>query len=157
MSVIKKQNISSYSKIIVRSHYLPFSQKCLKKLFLLIYTITLLPTISLPKISLPKISPGLDLATVTNQLIFLVHQIYSSFDHPENLDVRSVYLDMSKAFDKVWHEGLRQNGVTGKLISLLEQQRTKNSTEWRVIGLGANNLWCSSRICAWSTFIPCLH
>ena len=44
--------------------------------------------------------------SVTNQLIFLVHQIYSSFDHPENLDVRYVYLDMSKAFDKVWHEGL---------------------------------------------------
>ena len=59
--------------------------------------------------------------SVTNQLIFLVHQIYSSFDRPENLDVRSVYLDMLKAFDKVWHEGLifklRQNGVKGKLIS----------------------------------------
>ena len=42
--------------------------------------------------------------SVTNQLICLVHSIHSSLDI--NLDVRSVFLDMSKAFDKVWHEGL---------------------------------------------------
>ena len=37
-----KSKICSYSKIIVRFHYFPFLQKCSKKLFLLIYTITLL-------------------------------------------------------------------------------------------------------------------
>ena len=83
--------------------------------------------------------------SVTNQLIFLVHQIYSSFDHPENLDVRSVYLDMSKAFDKVWHEGLifklRQNGVKGKLISLLENYL--NSKEQRVVLDGESSDWGS--------------
>ena len=41
---------------------------------------------------------------VTNQLIFLVDKMHSSLDI--NLEVRSVFLDMSKAFDKVWHEGL---------------------------------------------------
>ena len=83
--------------------------------------------------------------SVTNQLIFLVHQIYSSFDHPENLDVRSVYLDMSKAFDKVWHEGLifklRQNGVKGKLISLLENYL--NIREQRVVLNGESSDWGS--------------
>ena len=39
--------------------------------------------------------------SVTNQLISLVD---SSIDI--NLEVRSVFLDMSKAFDKVWHDGL---------------------------------------------------
>ena len=60
--------------------------------------------------------------SVTNQLIFLVDKIHSSSDI--NLEVRSVFLDMSKAFDKVWHEGLlfklRQNGIHGTLINLLQ-------------------------------------
>ena len=42
--------------------------------------------------------------SVTNQLICLVQSIQSSLD--ANLEVRSVFLDMSKAFDKVWHDGL---------------------------------------------------
>ena len=45
--------------------------------------------------------------SVTNQLICLVDSIHSSLDI--NLNVRSVFLDMSKAFDKVGHEGLLFN------------------------------------------------
>ena len=60
--------------------------------------------------------------SVTNQLICLVDSIHSSLDI--NLDVRSVFLDMSKAFDKVWHERLlfklKQNGINGKLLNLLK-------------------------------------
>ena len=58
--------------------------------------------------------------SITNQLICLVDSIHSSLDI--NLDVRSVFLDMSKAFDKVWHVGLlfklKQNGIHGKLLIL---------------------------------------
>ena len=39
-----------------------------------------------------------------NQLLSITHEIYNSFD--EGLEVRSVFLDISKAFDKVWHKGL---------------------------------------------------
>ena len=39
-------------------------------------------------------------------------------------EVRSVFLDISKAFDKVWHNGiiykLTQNGISGNLLNLLE-------------------------------------
>ena len=38
-----------------------------------------------------------------NQLLAISHEMYKSFD--ACLDVRAVFLDMSKAFDKVWHEG----------------------------------------------------
>ena len=48
---------------------------------------------------------------VTNKLIYLVHGIFNNFDCINNLETRSVYLDMSKAFDKVWFIfKLEQNG-----------------------------------------------
>ena len=57
--------------------------------------------------------------SVTNQLICLV-----DFSLDVSLDVGSVFLDMSKSFDKVWHEGLlfklKQNGINGKLLNLLK-------------------------------------
>ena len=39
-----------------------------------------------------------------NQLLAITHEIYKSF--VERLEVRGVFLDISKAFDRVWHEGL---------------------------------------------------
>ena len=54
-----------------------------------------------------------------NQLLSITHEIYSSFD--EGLEVRSVFLDISKAFDKVWYDGiifnLTQNGMPGDLLN----------------------------------------
>ena len=40
------------------------------------------------------------------QLLSIVHDIYASFDCNPTRDVRGVFLDTSKAFDRVWHEGL---------------------------------------------------
>ena len=39
-----------------------------------------------------------------NQLIAITHEIYKSFD--DGLEVRGVFLDISNAFDNVWHDGL---------------------------------------------------
>ena len=56
-----------------------------------------------------------------NQLLAITHEIFSSFD--DNYEVRGVFPDISKAFDKVWHEGiihkLKRNGISGNLLSLL--------------------------------------
>ena len=59
-----------------------------------------------------------------NQLLYLVNEIHEAFENPKTLDVRAVFLDISKAFDKVWHDGLifklRQNGISGNLLRLIE-------------------------------------
>ena len=56
-----------------------------------------------------------------NQPLAITHKIYNSFD--EGLEVRNIFLDIYKAFDKVWHEGLlfklSQNGISGNLLDLL--------------------------------------
>ena len=57
-----------------------------------------------------------------NQLLSITHEIYKSFD--VGLEVRSAFLDISKAFHKVSHDGiiykLTQNGISGNLLNLLE-------------------------------------
>ena len=52
-----------------------------------------------------------------NQILSITHDIFTSFDN--GLEVRGLFLDISKAFDKVWHDGLiyklKQNGIKDKL------------------------------------------
>ena len=56
-----------------------------------------------------------------NQLLSITHEMYKSFD--DGYEVRGVFLDVSKAFDKVWRNGLiyklKQNGVSGNLLNLI--------------------------------------
>ena len=55
------------------------------------------------------------------QLLSITHEIYKAFDSGH--EVRAVFLDISRAFDRVWHEGLifklRQNGVEGNALNAL--------------------------------------
>ena len=57
-----------------------------------------------------------------NQLLSIAHEIYHSMD--EGYEIRGVFLDISKAFDKVWDEGLvfklKQNGISGNFLNSLE-------------------------------------
>ena len=52
--------------------------------------------------------------------VWLLEQIYFIFD--DNYEVRGVFLDISKAFDKVWHEGIihKQKDLR-KLINLFNR------------------------------------
>ena len=59
-----------------------------------------------------------------NQLLAITHEIFEAFDCNPSLEIRSVFLDISKAFDKVWHEGLlyklKTMDISGELYNLLE-------------------------------------
>ena len=59
-----------------------------------------------------------------NQLISITHDIYKAFDANPSLEVRGVFLDLSKDFDKVWHYGLlyklRRMGICGEYLGLID-------------------------------------
>ena len=56
-----------------------------------------------------------------NQLLSITHEIYKSFN--DEFEGRKRFLDISKAFDKVWRQGiifkLRQNDILGELPNIL--------------------------------------
>ncbi len=89
--------------------------------------------------------------STVNQLISITHTIFAAFDCNLSLDVRSVYFDISKAFNRVWHDGLiyksKRCGVSGKLLSLIQsflkdrKQRTVlngKSSNWGDISAGVS-------------------
>ena len=78
-----------------------------------------------------------------NQLLSITHRIYCSFENIPSLETRAVFLDLSKAFDRVWHEGLLYklecSGISGKLLTLLCSFLTNQ--QQRVVLNGKNSSW----------------
>ena len=83
------------------------------------------------------------------ELLSTVREIQTAFDENPTVDVRGVFLDISKAFDKNWHDGiifkLKVYGVEGELLLRLksflknrEQRVALNgqTSEWRKIMFG---------------------
>ena len=78
-----------------------------------------------------------------NHLLAITHEIFEAFNCNLPLEVRSIFLDISKAFDKVWHEGLlyklKSMGISGELHKLLENYLLCRLQ--RVILNGQSSLW----------------
>ena len=54
-----------------------------------------------------------------------MHEVYKSYDNFLSLVMRSKFLDMSKAFDRVWHESLiyilKTIGVSNNLLTFFKR------------------------------------
>ena len=57
-----------------------------------------------------------------HQLLSIAHGIYKAFDANPSLDTRGIFLDLSKTFDRVWHDGLmyklKSLGICGNYYEL---------------------------------------
>ena len=82
--------------------------------------------------------------STTNQLIALVNEIHHAFDRTKLLEVRAIFLDISKAFDKVWHDGLffkmRQNGISGQLLKLFQNYLNNRKQRVTLNGFPADTI-----------------
>ena len=58
-----------------------------------------------------------------HQLLSITYEIYRSFNAYPSFEVRGIFLDMSKIFDRVWHEDLlfklKRLGLSGKYYGLI--------------------------------------
>ena len=78
-----------------------------------------------------------------SQLIAITHDIFAAFDANPSLETRGVFLDISKAFDKVWHDGLLHKlkclGVEGGFYNILKNYL--QNRKQRVILNGQSSSW----------------
>ena len=76
-----------------------------------------------------------------SQLLSITQTIHSAFDCDPTLEVRSVFLDISKAFDRVWHDGLlyKLRRCGGNLFTLLHSFLTNRKQ--RTVLNGTSSSW----------------
>ena len=60
----------------------------------------------------------MSLSCILNQLISITHDIFHLFNNSELLEVRGVFLEMSKAFEKAWHKGLLYKRETMETLEI---------------------------------------
>ena len=101
--------------------------------------------------------------STVNQLLYICNEISNALD--DNKEFRIVFLDISKAFDRVWHRGLlfklKSIGISGNLLNWFTNylsdryQRVcmNNATSsWK-----KDKCWCASRLYFGTTFIYHIH
>ena len=78
-----------------------------------------------------------------NQLLAITHEIHKNLDANPSTDTIGVFIDMSKAFDKVWHNGLvskfQSYGIQSQLLFRLKNYLFKRKQ--RVVINGVKSSW----------------
>ena len=72
-------------------------------------------------------------ASCINQLIYIIHEIYRVFNCSLSFEVRGIFLDLLKIFDKIWHQRilfkLESFTIRGKWLSNKFQKILLNDQE----------------------------
>ena len=78
-----------------------------------------------------------------HQLLSVTHEIYKSSDANPSREVRGVFFDISKAFDRVWHDGLLYKlkllGICGRYYNLI--QSFLDNRHQRIVLSGQSSKW----------------
>ena len=84
--------------------------------------------------------------STVNQLLSITYKIYSAFEEFPSRGTRAIFLDISKAFDKVWHDGLlfklKSYGISDCLFTLIED--FLRNRQQRVVLIGKSSGWSSA-------------
>ena len=136
---------SCYPDIWKKSNIIPLHKTNDKQLVENYRPISLLPIFgkTFEKIIFNRIYNFLLEDSCINQLLAITHEIFEAFDCNPPLEVRSVLLDVLKAFDKVWHKvllhKLKSMGISGNLFNLLENYLSGRFQ--RVVLYGQTSSW----------------
>ena len=153
MEIWKKANVVSMHKKedkILRKNYRPISLLAIfGKIFERVIYNSLFNYFLSNKLFTPSQSGFVPGDSSIPQLLSVIHDKQTAFDNNPTVDVRGIFLDISQAFDKVWHDGLifklKLYGVEGELLSQLknclqycEQRVVLNdqTSGWRKINSG---------------------
>ena len=78
-----------------------------------------------------------------NQLLATTHNICKAFEEMPSKEMRAVFLDLSKAFNRVWHDGLlyklEVNGISGNILQLIKN--SLKDRKQRVVLNGKSSKW----------------
>ena len=96
------------------------------------------------------------------QLLSMIYDIQHVFDENSTVNVAGAFLDTSKAFDQVWHDGiiftLKAYGVECERLSLLKNYKIILKIENKeLFSMIKNKAWISTRITSRSTFVFNIH
>ena len=90
-----------------------------------------------------NVNNQVEILTNSNQLLSITHEIHKNLDANPSIDTIGIFLDMSKAFDKVWLKGLicklQSYGIQSNLLSLLKNYLSDRTQ--RVILNGVTYSW----------------
>ena len=128
----------------IKSNYRPVSLlPCLSKVFERIVFKILYQYCLINNLLTERNSGFKPLDSTVNQLIHITHHIYKALD--KGHDVCMIFLDVSRAFDKVWYDGLlfklQRLGIEGPLLDWFRSYL--QNRKQRVVINGQNSDWKS--------------